>query len=135
MFRYDVICVSRQRVRRYLVFVTTQASLLVKKANEILITTNVEGSKKLPFTEAPSFLTSRILELKFSTSRADDRHDSPYTILPFTHSSYCACVVVSAEGLHFSAFNRVSLSIQRQSQMDLYTHFYRAGLLTNRFSL
>ena len=37
--RYGVICVSRQRARPYLVFVTTQASLLVKKANEILSTT------------------------------------------------------------------------------------------------
>ena len=37
--RYGVICVSRQRTRPYLVFVTTQASLLVKKANEILSTT------------------------------------------------------------------------------------------------
>ena len=48
--------VSRQRVRPYLVFVTTQASLLVKKANEILSTRtmNVEGSK-LPFSEAPFF--------------------------------------------------------------------------------
>ena len=37
--RYGVICISRQRVRPYLVFVTSQASLLVKKANEILSTT------------------------------------------------------------------------------------------------
>ena len=37
--RYGVICVSRQRARPYLVFVTTQASLLVEKANEILSTT------------------------------------------------------------------------------------------------
>ena len=37
--RYGVICVSRQRACPYLVFVTTQASLLVKKANEILSTT------------------------------------------------------------------------------------------------
>ena len=37
--RYGVICLSRQRARPYLVFVTTQASLLVKKANEILSTT------------------------------------------------------------------------------------------------
>ena len=37
--RYGVICVSRQHVRPYLVFVTIQASLLVKKANEILNTT------------------------------------------------------------------------------------------------
>ena len=37
--RYGVICVPRQRARPYLVFVTTQASLLVKKANEILSTT------------------------------------------------------------------------------------------------
>ena len=37
--RYGVICVSRQRARPYLVFVTTQASLLVKKANETLSTT------------------------------------------------------------------------------------------------
>ena len=36
--RYDVICVSRQRVRPYLLLVTTQASLLVKKVNEILST-------------------------------------------------------------------------------------------------
>ena len=44
--RYGVICVSRQRARPYLVFVTTQASSLVKKANEILSTTrntNVEA--------------------------------------------------------------------------------------------
>ena len=37
--RYGIICVSRQCARPYLVFVTTQASLLVKKANEILSTT------------------------------------------------------------------------------------------------
>ena len=48
--RYGVICVSRQRARPCLVFVTTQASLLVKKANEILSTTrntNVEACKLL----------------------------------------------------------------------------------------
>ena len=44
-------------LRPYLVFVTTQASLLVKKANEILESTNVGGSK-LPFSEAPFILTS-----------------------------------------------------------------------------
>ena len=38
--RYGVICISRQRVRSYLVFVNIQASLLVKKANEILGTRN-----------------------------------------------------------------------------------------------
>ena len=57
--RYGVICVSRQHVRPYLVFVTTEASLLVKKANEILRTTyqsvNVGGSK-LALSESPSFL-------------------------------------------------------------------------------
>ena len=37
--RYGVICVSRQRVRPYLVFVATEASLLVRKANDILNTT------------------------------------------------------------------------------------------------
>ena len=37
--RYGVICVSRQHVRPYFVFVTIQASLLVKKANDILNTT------------------------------------------------------------------------------------------------
>ena len=37
--RYGVICVSQQGVRPHLVFVTIQASLLVKKANEILSTT------------------------------------------------------------------------------------------------
>ena len=36
--RYGVVCISRQRVRPYLMFVTIQASLLVKKANEILST-------------------------------------------------------------------------------------------------
>ena len=36
--RYGIICVSRQRVRPYLLLVTTQASLLVKKVNEILST-------------------------------------------------------------------------------------------------
>ena len=41
-------------------FVTIQASLLVRKANEIsaLLEMNVGGSKLL-FSEAPSFLTSR----------------------------------------------------------------------------
>ena len=34
--RYGIICVSRQGKRPYLVFVTTQASLLVKKTNEVL---------------------------------------------------------------------------------------------------
>ena len=47
-------------IRPYLLYVTIQASLLVKKANE---TVNVGGSK-LPFSEAPSFLTSRILVLE-----------------------------------------------------------------------
>ena len=37
-------------LRPYLVFVTTQASLLVKKANEIL--------ESVPFSEAPFILTS-----------------------------------------------------------------------------
>ena len=32
IWRIGIICLSRQRVRPYLVFVTTQASLLVKKA-------------------------------------------------------------------------------------------------------
>ena len=46
-------------IRPYLVFVNIQASLLVKKANEILSTIiilqmNVGGSK-LPFSEAPPF--------------------------------------------------------------------------------
>ena len=36
---YGVICASRQRVRPYFVFVTTEASLLVKKADEVLSTT------------------------------------------------------------------------------------------------
>ena len=40
--RYGVICISRQRMRPYLVFVIIQASLLVKKANEILSTTRNE---------------------------------------------------------------------------------------------
>ena len=50
---------------------------------------NVGGSK-LPFSEAPSFVTSSILP--FSTSHVDERF-TQYT-----------CTVVSAEGLHFSAF-------------------------------
>ena len=41
--RYCIICVSRQRVRHYIVFVTTQASLLVKKANEILNTARIQS--------------------------------------------------------------------------------------------
>ena len=40
--RYGVICISRQSVRPYLVFVNIQASLLVKKANEMLSTTTNE---------------------------------------------------------------------------------------------
>ena len=51
----------------YLVFVTIQASLLVKKANEILSATrntyeaNECRRQQATFSEAPSFLTSRIL--------------------------------------------------------------------------
>ena len=39
LLRYGVICISRQCRRPYLVFVATEASLLVRKANDILITT------------------------------------------------------------------------------------------------
>ena len=45
---YGIICISQQRVRPYLVFVTTQASLLVKKANDVL-EMNVGGSKLYTF--------------------------------------------------------------------------------------
>ena len=37
---YGVICLSRQRVRPYLVFVATVASLLVRKANNIILNTD-----------------------------------------------------------------------------------------------
>ena len=36
---YGVICISRQHVRPYLMFVATEASLLVRKDNDILNTT------------------------------------------------------------------------------------------------
>ena len=50
---------SQQRVRPYLVFVTTQ---LVKRLTRYsaLLDMNV-GGNKLPFSEVPSFLTSHIL--------------------------------------------------------------------------
>ena len=53
---------SQQRVRPYLMFVTTQASLLVKRLTRysVLLDMNVGGSK-LPFSEVLSFLTSHIL--------------------------------------------------------------------------
>ena len=45
--RYGVICISRQRVRSYLVFVNIQASLLVKKANEIPYTVHLCQKQKI----------------------------------------------------------------------------------------
>ena len=42
---YGVICISSQRVHLYLVFVTIQAFLLVKKANEILSTSSYPSLK------------------------------------------------------------------------------------------
>ena len=82
---YGVICVSRQRVRPYLLFVTPQASLLVKKANEILSTTR-------------------------NTGQCRSMKAASYIVVPCDHAYkyrfayYCACAVVSADGLHFSAF-------------------------------
>ena len=81
---YGVICVSRQRVRPYLLFVTPQASLLVKKANE--------------------------------KSQCRSMKAASYIVVPCDHgykyrfAYYSACAVVSAEGLHFSAFILVSES-------------------------
>ena len=57
--RYGVICVSRQRARPYLVFVTTQASLLVKRLTRysalLQIRVNECRSMQATFSEAPSF--------------------------------------------------------------------------------
>ena len=54
--RYGVICVSQQRARPYLVFVTTQASLLVKKANEILST--MERRSRQKYLRAYAYIKS-----------------------------------------------------------------------------
>ena len=69
-------------------FVTIQASLLVKKANEILSTLDSECRR--PFSEAPSFF--------------------PYTpaSCAFKRFTYCVYAVVSAKGLHFFALKNPS---------------------------
>ena len=59
------------------------------------------GSSKLPFLKLHLF---KLPVYSNSTSRADDRHGSPYTPVHAFKFTYCVCAVVNAEGLHFSAF-------------------------------
>ena len=90
--RYGITCISRQRVHPYLVFVTTQASLLVKTANEILRNTSMRP-------QVSSFLTSCIYTQVFHVT-AHGQQVTP----PHMHSSVLHVCGNERRGFAFQCF-------------------------------